>query len=175
MKLIFKIILFLVIVILFSTTIYFGTKKVNCPQIKTTNDSCPAAPECPNCNVNTPFRQSFLGPLINVFGVKSPLIVKNSVLVSGGNNLPNNAPESQWSYDFYNRTLKNVLTGSYLFVKDGVSVTLDSTLATRFVFKGNPNQLSLENNPTTCISWDGKNINTAGCDDKGTFFYDNGK
>ena len=171
MKLIFKLLLIGVIITLFSTTIYFGTKKTSCPQTKITNDTCPAAPACPNCNVNKPFRQSFLGPLVNIFGVKSPLIVKNSVLVSGGNQSDFNAPEAQWTYDFYTRTLKNVLSGSYLVVKDGVSVTLDSTLATRFVFRGSPNQITLENNPTTCISWDGTNVTTTGCDKNSTFFY----
>ena len=162
-----------IIITLVATTIYFATKKTVCPQIK--NGVCPAAPQCPNCDPNTPFRQSFLGPLINLFGVKSPLIVKDNLLVSGGNNYFStrssySAPEARWTYDFYKRTLQNIGSGSYLVVKDGVSVTQDSALATRFVFKGSPNQLVLENNPTTCISWDGTNITTAGCDEKSTWF-----
>ena len=173
MLFVFKLFLVLIVLSLLSSTIYLATKKVNCPQTKITNDTCPAAEKCPNCK-NSRIRRSFLGPLMNFFGKRSTLIVKDNLLISGGDNY--DLPEAQWTYDFYTRTLKNVLTGSYLLVKDGVSVTLDGTLATRFVFLAPANQFSLENNPTTCITWDGTTVSTASCNKwESSFFVDDKK
>ena len=110
------------------------TNKVGCPQIKITNNNCPAANNCPNCNT--------------VF-FKKYLMVKNSILVNNSKVLPS----SKWTYDFYTKTIKNVLSGSYLLIKNGISVTLDSSLATKFYLN------SSNKNPfTTCISWNGTNI-----------------